>query len=74
MQALADMMQAGKCDAKWGNLMGYMILPFPIAFHRDPLDYVRKGKAIADRKKSSLEAIFTYSCAYMMMKLFGVKV
>ncbi|XP_039119934.1 O-acyltransferase WSD1-like [Dioscorea cayenensis subsp. rotundata] len=73
IHALADMMQAGKCDAKWGNLMGYMILPFPIAFHRDPLDYVRKGKAIADRKKSSLEAIFTYSCAYMMMKLFGVK-
>lgn len=59
---------------KWGNLIGYIILPFEIFNHKDPLDYVRRGKAIADRKKNSLEAIFTYKSAELIVKCLGIKV
>lgn len=60
--------------AKWGNWIGYVLLPFTIAIRDDPLDYVRDAKATIDRKKRSLEAIFTFSIAELALKLFGVKV
>lgn len=60
--------------ARWGNLIGYIILPFHIAMHDDPLDYIRQGKKTVDRKKSSLEAVFTYWCGNLIVKLFGIKV
>lgn len=59
--------------AKWGNWIGYVLLPFNIAIRDDPLDYVREAKATVDRKKHSLEAIFTFSIAEMVLKLFGIK-
>lgn len=59
--------------AKWGNRIGYVLLPFNIAIRDDPLDYVREAKATVDRKKHSLEAIFTFSIAEMVLKLFGIK-
>lgn len=57
-----------------GELAGYIRLPFAIAMYEDPLDYVRKGEAIAKRKKSSLEAIFTFLSGDLVTKLFGIKV
>ncbi|OAY70126.1 O-acyltransferase WSD1, partial [Ananas comosus] len=56
-----------------GELAGYIRLPFAIAMYEDPLDYVRKGEAIAKRKKSSLEAIFTFLSGDLVTKLFGIK-
>ncbi|KAF3326611.1 O-acyltransferase WSD1 [Carex littledalei] len=73
-QALAEMMEEGKTDAKYGNRIGYMMLQFPIVIHEDPLDYVRQGTAIAARKKNSLEAIASYFNAKLIVKLFGTKV
>ncbi|XP_027330572.1 O-acyltransferase WSD1-like isoform X1 [Abrus precatorius] len=73
IQDLADMM-AEKSKAKWGNWMGYIILPFSISLHEDPLEYVRRAKATIDRKKHSLEAICSYACAKLVLNLFGVKV
>ncbi|KAJ4767900.1 O-acyltransferase WSD1 [Rhynchospora pubera] len=73
MHALAEMMESGKNGAKYGNHLGYMVLQFPIVIHEDPLDYVRQGKAIATRKKSSLEAVLTYFSADLIVKLFGIK-
>ncbi|XVF33171.1 hypothetical protein REPUB_Repub17cG0145600 [Reevesia pubescens] len=72
IQALADMMEKDG-EAKWGNKFGYVILPFTIAIRDDPLDYVREAKAIADRKKRSLEAISTAFIAELVLKFFGVK-
>ena len=72
-QALADMMEKGT-EAKWGNWIGYVLLPFTIALRDDPLDYVREAKAIIDRKKRSLEAIYTFSISELFLKLFGIKV
>lgn len=59
---------------KWGNLIGYIIFPFSIKMYKDPLDYIRKGKENADRKKNSLEAILTYKSADLIVKCFGIKV
>ena len=61
-------------EAKWGNWIGYVLLPFTIAIRDDPLDYVRDAKVIIDRKKCSLEAISTFSIADIALKLFTVKV
>ncbi|KAF7846586.1 hypothetical protein BT93_L4071 [Corymbia citriodora subsp. variegata] len=73
IQALSDMM-AKKSKGKWGNWIGYILIPFNIGSEDDPLDYVRKAKATIDRKKLSLEAIITFVCAELVLKLFGVKV
>lgn len=72
-QALADMM-AKNSKAKWGNLLGYLLLPFNIALQDDPLDYVRQAKAIMDRKKHSYEAPCTYLCARLLQKVVGDEV
>ncbi|XP_042504669.1 wax ester synthase/diacylglycerol acyltransferase 11-like isoform X1 [Macadamia integrifolia] len=74
IQALADMMEKDKTDAKWGNCYGYVLLPFRIALRNDPLDYVREAKATIDRKKHSYEAIYSYSGSDLTVKLFGFKV
>ncbi|CAJ1972223.1 unnamed protein product [Sphenostylis stenocarpa] len=73
IQELADMM-AEKSKVKWGNLIGYIILPFSIALYEDPLEYVRQAKNTIDRKKHSLEAILSHAFAKVVLKLFGVKV
>ncbi|XP_072956365.1 wax ester synthase/diacylglycerol acyltransferase 11-like isoform X1 [Typha angustifolia] len=74
IHALSDMMEEGKGKgSKWGNWLGYIILPFPVVMYEDPLDYIRKGKATADRKKKSLEAIFTYMSGDLIVKIFGIK-
>ncbi|CAL5096178.1 unnamed protein product [Urochloa decumbens] len=74
LRALAEMMDSSKNNAaKWGNLIGYIILPFHIAMHDDPLEYIRQGKKTAERKKTSLEAVFTYWSGNLIVKLFGMK-
>ncbi|PON96824.1 O-acyltransferase [Trema orientale] len=72
IQALADMM-AKNSKTKWGNWIGYLLLPFNISLQDDPLDYVRRAKAIIDRKKHSFEAICTYFCAQLLLRILGVE-
>ncbi|KAF7030931.1 hypothetical protein CFC21_042361 [Triticum aestivum] len=72
--ACVDMIKSGKeSHVKWGNELGFIILPFFIGMHSDPLDYVRKGKKVVDRKKSSLEVVFTHVAAEVIFKVFGLK-
>ncbi|XP_050251519.1 wax ester synthase/diacylglycerol acyltransferase 11-like isoform X4 [Quercus robur] len=72
IQALANMMEKGS-KTRWGNLIGYILLPFTIALQDDPLDYVRTAKATIDRKKHSLESICTFSGGVLVLRTFGVK-
>ncbi|CAN6306583.1 unnamed protein product [Urochloa humidicola] len=75
IQQLAKMMESGKHnDLKWGNRLGYIVLPFKIVKHDDPLDYVRDAKKTVDRKKHSFEAIATHLIAETVTKLFGIEV
>ncbi|KAK8466646.1 hypothetical protein PHAVU_008G157813 [Phaseolus vulgaris] len=67
-------MMAEKSKVKWGNRMGYIILPFHIALYEDPLEYIRKAKDRIDRKKHSLEAICSYTCSKAVHNLLGAKV
>lgn len=74
-QACVNMIESGKeSDVEWGNELGFIILPFHIGLHDDPLQYVRKAKKIVDRKKSSLEVVFTHLAAEVILKIFGLKV
>ncbi|MFS7932080.1 putative transferase [Helianthus anomalus] len=72
IQALADMMEKNT-EAKWGNWIGFVILPLTVGIRDDPLDYVRQAKATIDRKKHSLEALCSFSVANLALKLFGIK-
>ncbi|CAK7324167.1 unnamed protein product [Dovyalis caffra] len=75
IQALADLMAKDSNNVQWGwgNRIGYMILPFTIGLQDDPLHYLRKAKAMIDRKKLSLEAIFSFHSAILLIKVFGFK-
>ncbi|VAI20331.1 unnamed protein product [Triticum turgidum subsp. durum] len=74
LQTYVDMIESGKSNhVAWGNQLGYILLPFHLAMHSDPLAYVRKAKKIIDRKKSSLEVIFTCKMNAFFVKMFGMK-
>lgn len=74
LHACVNMIESGKGSVvKWGNQVGFIILPLHIAMHSDPLDYIRKAKNIVDMKKNSLEAVSTYMIAEVFHKIFGWK-
>lgn len=59
---------------RWGNQIGYVLLPFAMGLKRNPLDYVKEAKAVIDEKKASLEPLFSYFVVELVLKLFGMKV
>ncbi|KAG5409347.1 hypothetical protein IGI04_005666, partial [Brassica rapa subsp. trilocularis] len=72
IEALADMM-AKKSKCKWGNLFGYILLPFSLGLETDPLEYLRRAKVTVDRKKQSLEAVFSMAFFKLILKVMGLK-
>ncbi|KAI4989253.1 wax ester synthase/diacylglycerol acyltransferase 11-like [Hordeum vulgare subsp. vulgare] len=74
LQKYVNMIESGKSsEVAWGNQLGYILLPFHLAMHDDPLAYVRKAKKTVDRKKSSLEVIFTCKMSEFFLKMLGLK-
>ncbi|XP_015878467.3 wax ester synthase/diacylglycerol acyltransferase 6-like isoform X2 [Ziziphus jujuba] len=73
IQDLAEMM-AKDSKTRWGNWIGYILVPFTIALQDDPLNYILQAKAMIDRKKLSLEAICTFATAKLIITTFGAKV
>ncbi|CAN8284834.1 unnamed protein product [Cochlearia groenlandica] len=73
IEDLADMMAKGsKC--RWGNFMSVVVFPLWIKCENDPLEYVRRAKAIMDKKKVSMEPLILYGINKFAMKIFGEKV
>ncbi|KAJ0885441.1 putative transferase [Helianthus annuus] len=72
IDTLIETMKTGNMG-HWGNQIGYVLLPFAIGLKSNPLDYVKEAKAVIDRKKSSLEPLYTYFVVYLVLKLFGIK-
>nr|VDD31877.1 unnamed protein product [Brassica oleracea] len=72
IEALATMM-AKKSKCRWGNLFGYILLPFSIGLETDPLEYLRRAKVTVDRKKHSLEAVFSMAFFKLILKVLGLK-
>ncbi|PON51359.1 O-acyltransferase [Parasponia andersonii] len=70
---LADMMEKNS-EAKWGNWLGYVLIPFNIALKDDPLDYIREVRVTVERKKHSLEALCTFYISGLVVTLLGIKV
>ncbi|KAL3574800.1 hypothetical protein D5086_022901 [Populus alba] len=75
IQTLADLMADESNNPKWGwgNRIGYIILPLTVGLQDDPLEHLRRAKAMIDRKKLSLEATFSFHSAILLIKLFGAK-
>ncbi|KAG9158718.1 hypothetical protein Leryth_024284 [Lithospermum erythrorhizon] len=58
---------------KQGNCFGFVLLPLKISMLDNPLDHVRLAKATMDRKKQSLEVLWTSYILDRLLKLFGYK-
>lgn len=67
-------MMAKKSKCRWGNLFGYILLPFSVGLETDPLEYVRRAKVTVNRKKHSLEAVFSMAFFKLILKVLGLKV
>lgn len=73
MQDLANMMAKGsKC--RWGNSIGYVLIPLEMKSNDDVFEYVRQSKTIMDCKKHSLEPLFSYSLLKLTLEVFGLTV
>ncbi|XP_020237085.1 O-acyltransferase WSD1 [Cajanus cajan] len=74
LQELSNLMRSNS-GARWGNKFGMILLP--IYYHRsntsDPLEYLKRAKAMIDRKKRSLEASFSYRVGDLVMSTLGPK-
>ncbi|KAE8667449.1 O-acyltransferase family protein [Hibiscus syriacus] len=73
LQDLSKLMK-NKSEARWGNKFGAILLP--VYYHKsgnDPLEYLKSAKATVDKKKHSLEAIFSYWIGSLVMSLLGSK-
>ncbi|XVE66811.1 hypothetical protein DITRI_Ditri08aG0109500 [Diplodiscus trichospermus] len=73
LQDLSKLMM-GNPEARWGNKFGVILLP--VYYQKggnNPLGYLKRAKAMLDRKKHSLEAHFSYKIGDLVMSLLGSK-
>ncbi|KAK7308779.1 hypothetical protein RJT34_05005 [Clitoria ternatea] len=74
LQELSNLMRSNS-GARWGNKFGMLLLP--VYYYRsnstDPLEYLKRAKAMIDRKKQSLEANFSYIVGDFVMSTLGPK-
>ncbi|KAL6531788.1 hypothetical protein OROMI_028151 [Orobanche minor] len=69
-----SMLMDSNSKTQWGNKFGMLLLP--VYYHRgdsDPIQFVKRAKAMIDKKKLSLEAIFSYRVGDLTMSLLGAK-
>ncbi|CAH8359381.1 unnamed protein product [Eruca vesicaria subsp. sativa] len=71
IEDLANMMAKGsKC--RWGNSIGYVLIPLWIKSEDNILEYLRQAKTTMDRKKHSLEPLFFYGLLKLTVEAFGL--
>ena len=66
------MAKGSKC--RWGNSIGYVLIPLWIKAEDNILEYVRQAKTTMDRKKHSLEPLFFYRLLKVTVEAFGILV
>ncbi|KAI3895945.1 hypothetical protein MKW98_025736 [Papaver atlanticum] len=75
LQDMSELVKNKPLSSWWGNKFGFILLP--IYHHKnvdnDPLQYVKRAKAMLDKKKLSLEAHFSYTFGNLVMSLLGPK-
>ena len=67
------MMEKGS-TSRWGNSIGYVMIPLWMKSENDIFEYIRRSKTIMDRKKLSLEPLFSYTLFKLTVEVFGYKV
>ncbi|CAH2066865.1 unnamed protein product, partial [Thlaspi arvense] len=72
IEDLATMM-VKRSTSRWGNAIGYVMFPLSISTENDIFEYVRRAKTIMDRKKLSLEPLFSYVLLKLTVEVFGFK-
>ncbi|CAG7893364.1 unnamed protein product [Brassica rapa] len=72
IEDLAKMMEKGS-TSRWGNSIGYVMIPLWMKSENDILEYIRRSKTIMDRKKLSLEPLFSYTLFKLTVEVFGYK-
>ncbi|XP_012462137.1 wax ester synthase/diacylglycerol acyltransferase 11 [Gossypium raimondii] len=73
LQDLSKLMKSNT-KARWGNKFGVILIP--VYYHKggnDPLEYLKRAKAMVDKKKHSLEAYFSYKIGDLVLSLLGPK-
>ncbi|EFJ35748.1 hypothetical protein SELMODRAFT_80096 [Selaginella moellendorffii] len=77
LQEVNEMMNT-RSKARWGNSLGYMLVPLSVNKVNAPthpsLEHVHHAKSISTRKKLSYEAKLTYSGGVLLIHLLGIKV
>ncbi|OAY45762.2 wax ester synthase/diacylglycerol acyltransferase 11 [Manihot esculenta] len=73
LQDLKKMMESN-LTCRWGNKFGILLLPTYYYHKIEPLEHVKRSKAMIDRKKKSLEAHFSYQLVDLAMSWLGPKV
>ncbi|KAG2313147.1 hypothetical protein Bca52824_024704 [Brassica carinata] len=72
IEDLAKMM-AKRSTSRWGNSIGYVMIPLWMRYENDIFEYIRRAKKIMDRKKLSLEPLFSYVLLKLTVEVFGFK-
>ncbi|KAJ4909473.1 O-acyltransferase (WSD1-like) family protein [Raphanus sativus] len=72
IEDLAKMM-AKRSTSRWGNSIGYVMIPLWMRSENDIFEYIRRAKKIMDRKKLSLEPLFSYVLLKLTVEVFGFK-
>lgn len=67
-------MMAKRSTSRWGNSIGYVMIPLWMRFENDIFEYIRRAKKVMDRKKLSLEPLFSYVLLKLTVEVFGFKV
>ncbi|BFG41863.1 hypothetical protein CerSpe_281380 [Prunus speciosa] len=75
LQELTDLMKSNS-GSSWGNKFSTFLLPiyYKKSSGTEPLEYLRRAKVIMDRKKQSLEALFSYKIGCFLMTYLGAKI
>ncbi|KAJ4909468.1 O-acyltransferase (WSD1-like) family protein [Raphanus sativus] len=72
IEDLAKMMEK-RSTSRWGNSIGYAMIPLWMRSENDIFEYIRRAKTTMDRKKLSLEPLFSYVLLKLTVEVFGSK-
>lgn len=67
-------MMEKRSTSRWGNSIGYALIPLWMRSENDIFEYIRRAKTTMDRKKLSLEPLFSYLLLKLTVRVFGFKV
>ncbi|KAL6270442.1 hypothetical protein ACE6H2_027353 [Prunus campanulata] len=71
----SDLMKSNS-GSSWGNKFSTFLLPiyYKKSSGTEPLEYLRRAKVIMDRKKQSLEALWSYKIGCFLMTYLGAEI